>query len=34
MYLNSELKSSFSNYGNTEVDLFAPGEYLYHFTSK
>ena len=29
IYLNNKLKSSFSNYGKTEVDLFAPGENIY-----
>ena len=29
VYLNNKLKSSFSNYSKEEVDLFAPGEYIY-----
>ncbi|TXD49756.1 S8 family serine peptidase [Polaribacter sp. IC073] len=29
LYINKKLKSSFSNYGNNEVDIFAPGEYIY-----
>lgn len=28
-FFNNNLKSSFSNYGRTEVDLFAPGEDIY-----
>ncbi|QTD36721.1 S8 family serine peptidase [Polaribacter batillariae] len=29
LYINNKLRSSFSNYGNNEVDIFAPGEYIY-----
>ncbi len=29
LYIDEKLKSSFSNYGKTEVDLFAPGEKIY-----
>lgn len=29
IYVDKNLKSSFSNYGKNEVDLFAPGEYIY-----
>ena len=29
IYLNNKLKSTFSNYGKTEVDLFAPGEKIF-----
>lgn len=29
LYTNSSLKSPVSNYGKTEVDLFAPSEYVY-----
>ncbi|WP_417784906.1 S8 family serine peptidase [Tenacibaculum sp.] len=32
IYLDEKLKSSFSNYGKGEVDLFAPGEYIYTTT--
>jgi subtilisin family serine protease len=29
IYTDKNLKSSFSNYGKNEVDLFAPGEYIF-----
>jgi cell wall-associated protease len=29
LYTDKKLMSDFSNYGNNEVDLFAPGEYIY-----
>ena len=29
LYVDKRLKSAFSNYGDNEVDLFAPGEYIY-----
>ena len=34
LYLDNSLRSSFSNFGKSEVDVFAPGEYIFTtFTS-